>query len=161
MTADIPSWMTQGNRRVGLGEIDPKKPKDAREVLLVEETELDAPYLEIASEVSDPEAEAAQDVSAPTERDAPSATAPDETDAFSQEALAVVLPKLKGVRSVTIRIYGPNAEAGPALQNLLQRRGIGVKISSITQIVPAPLSKFSVRYQGADATLTVAPDLDL
>ena len=46
-----------------------------------------------------------------------------------------------------------------ALQELLRRRGMDVKISSITQIVPPPLSKLSVRYQGVDATITLAPDI--
>ena len=41
--------------------------------------------------------------------------------------LAAILPKLVGVRSVVIRVYGNDREAGPALQELLRAVDVGEK----------------------------------
>jgi len=163
MTAEIPSWMKRGGRGRGLGEI--ADPKTDQEVFLV-----DDPTHETAPEDDHSEANtgSATADAAPLTQDAalesdafaaPEPAAPSPDDAASQAVLAAILPKLVGVRSVVIRVYGNDREAGPVLQELLRRRGMDVKISSITQIVPPPLSKLSVRYQGVDATITLAPDI--
>jgi hypothetical protein len=171
MTAEIPSWMKRGGRGRGLGEIT--DPKTDQEVFLVDDPiRDDAQDTDHTEENSGSAAtdgfaqDAAQEndafaASHPTtaEPAAPEPAAPSPDDAASQAVLAAILPKLVGVRSVVIRVYGNDREAGPVLQELLRRRGMDVKISSITQIVPPPLSKLSVRYQGVDATITLAPDI--
>lgn len=157
MAADIPSWMKPGSRGRGLGEIgtpEPQIPAPLAAPIPSEEApftaEPPADYLgddtpEIAIEAED---------RLSTE---PSAA---EESHIGAGVLEAIMPKLRGVRSVTIRIYGQDREAGPALQQLLRRRGLDVKLSTITQIVPPPISKLSVRYQGVDATVTLAPDLE-
>lgn len=166
MTAEIPSWMKRGGRGRGLGEIT--DPKTDQEVFLVDDPiRDDAQDTDHTEENSGSAATDGVTQDAAQENDAfaashpttPESAAPSPDDAASQAVLAAILPKLVGVRSVVIRVYGNDREAGPVLQELLRRRGMDVKISSITQIVPPPLSKLSVRYQGVDATITLAPDI--
>ena len=161
MTAEIPSWMKRGGRGRGLGEIT--DPKTDQEVFLVDDPiRDDAQDTDHTEENSGSAATDGFAQDAAQENDAfaaPEPAAPSPDDAASQAVLAAILPKLVGVRSVVIRVYGNDREAGPVLQELLRRRGMDVKISSITQIVPPPLSKLSVRYQGVDATITLAPDI--
>ena len=167
MTAEIPSWMKRGGRGRGLGEI--ADPKTDQEVFLVvdpirddaqdtDHTEENSGSAATDGFAQENDAFAASHPATP-EPATQELAAPSPDDAASQAVLAAILPKLVGVRSVVIRVYGNDREAGPALQELLRRRGMDVKISSITQIVPPPLSKLSVRYQGVDATITLAPDI--
>jgi hypothetical protein len=160
MTAEIPSWMNPAQKGQGLGELDAdhrtqtpqsdmKKAntpamRDARQnnqTASFDEIE----YAELVDTMPElPESGSTQDLLDPSDA----------------EILAQVMPKLRGVRSVTIRVFGENNHAGPALLEQLRLRGLDVKLSGITQIVPPPISKISVRYQGVDATITLAPDID-
>lgn len=172
MTADIPSWMKPDQKGLGLGELGAELGGD--------------PGAEAAGQARAPHADPApsdpRKPMKPAPRKAPQKTkignlteiedaevidavpALDASNsdlgeaAYDDGILAAVLPKLRGIRSVTIRVFGGNTQAGPALLQQLRLRGLDVKLSGITQIVPPPISRISVRYQGVDATITLAPD---
>lgn len=160
MTADIPSWMNPAKKGLGLGELGgemtdinppaadaaPLKPKKPASRKLPQK-----PNASALDQIEDAEFVDAK----PALPDLQTAA----DDLIDGGILAAVLPKLRGVRSVTIRVFGRNREVGPALLQQLRLRGLDVKLSGITQIVPPPISKISVRYQGVDATITLAPDI--
>jgi hypothetical protein len=149
--------MKPGPRGRGLGEIGTPEPQTPAPIA---EPIPSADALHAADDTAEYLGDEMSDLEMIAEDPLSSEPSAAEQSQIGASVLAAIMPKLRGVRSVTIRIYGKDREAGPALQQLLRRRGLDVKLSAITQIVPPPISKLSVRYQGVDATVTLAPDLE-
>lgn len=68
-----------------------------------------------------------------------------------------LISRLNGVTSVTVRVLGEHPDAGPEVTAFLRASGYDVRQETLERMVPPPLTRFALRYEGKAATLTVAP----
>lgn len=68
-----------------------------------------------------------------------------------------LLSHLASIDHVTVRVLGEHPDAGPEVAAFLRASGYEVRQETLSRMVPPPLTRYALRYQGKTATLTVAP----
>ena len=68
-----------------------------------------------------------------------------------------LMSHLGSIDHVTVRVLGEHPDAGPEVTAFLRASGYEVRQETLGRMVPPPLTRFALRYQGKSATLTVAP----
>ena len=149
MAADLPKWLKAGARGLGLGA----EGQDA-EGVLAEGVPAGALTLDLVPE-SEPEEAAPLASAAKRGKAKPEDSEP--LPAYILRAEADLLKRLRGIRSVTVRVFGEDATDGVALVRHLARHGFDAKLSDIRNFAPAPSTVFTYHYHGPSATVTLAP----
>lgn len=78
---------------------------------------------------------------------------------LAPEEIAHVRKQLRGIRSVELRQFGADDGTGAALAEFLRREGLDTTVTRIERMVPKPLRRIAIRYQGSRAEITVAPEV--
>ena len=79
---------------------------------------------------------------------------------LDEVSAAHLLAQLRGIQTVTVRLLGDNAHAGPEVVAFLAASGFEVTSETLQRMVPPPSRRFVFRYKGPAATVTIAPYLD-
>jgi len=85
---------------------------------------------------------------------------PASHDAFLRpEDLHAMQRHLRGVRAVEVRQLGGSPEAGAEVVAHLEAEGFDVAYRALERMTPPPSCRMVFRYRGANAELTITPDL--
>ncbi len=74
-------------------------------------------------------------------------------------ALILLAKQTRGMTSAKIRFIGAAPETEGAIIHALMALGISVESEHIADLAPAPQRRFSFRYDGSTALITVAFDV--
>lgn len=78
---------------------------------------------------------------------------------LDEPATRYLMSHLNGVEDVTVRMMGPHPKEESEVVGFLSDAGFSVTSQVLERMVPPPLTRFALRYQGRHAVLTVAPDV--
>lgn len=84
----------------------------------------------------------------------------EKTAALDDGALITLARHLRGMETAKIRFLGDAPETEAAIISAIMALGISVESAHIANVAPAPQRRFSFRYEGRTAIVTVALDVD-
>lgn len=83
----------------------------------------------------------------------------DDLHFLDEKTAAWISGQLRGVTDVVLRIMEGNPYAGPEISAFLMTLGISVRSEPLGMISPPPRQRVSLRFSGATAIVTVAPQV--
>lgn len=83
---------------------------------------------------------------------------PDAT-AITEDDFVKIRRQIRGVSHVDVRQVGGNEDVGAHLVSRLREEGFETSLSRLERIVPTPLRRIGIRFQGDRAEITLTPDV--